>query len=187
VLGDNLKRPITTWHGAQIEAIFKQHDKLWQAEPLRSGLEQLAKDSEVANVIADLLQVFQSLSSVHERLSMPKADTEALKTAVKTFKLNVGTYVFQGIPATCQYRLKFYDRAILSHVVEMSEDLSRQGISLSAVSRTVLEANNKVLKGILRRLPGGGKAHEDCAHLKRTIVASRVARERLYARVQEIG
>jgi hypothetical protein len=38
VLGDNLNRPITKWHGAQIEAIFKQHDKLWQAEPLGSGL-----------------------------------------------------------------------------------------------------------------------------------------------------
>jgi hypothetical protein len=75
----------------------------------------------------------------------------------------------------------------------MSEDLSQQGISLSAVSSKFLEANNKVFKGILRRLPGGGKAHEDCAHLplvqalQRTIVASRVARERLYARMQEIG
>jgi hypothetical protein len=58
----------------------------------------------------------------------------------------------------CRYRLKFYDHAVINHSIDMSKVLKERGPSLAVVSSKFLEANNKVVKAIMRRLPGGGGA-----------------------------
>jgi hypothetical protein len=69
----------------------------------------------------------------------------------------------------------------------MSQDLLKLGLSLGVVSSKFLEASNKIMKSIMRRLPGGGmNSHGSVAHLplvqgvKRCLVASHVARMQLY-------
>jgi hypothetical protein len=91
---------------------------------------------------------------------------------------------------TCRYRLKFYDHAVINHIVDMSKVLKERGLSLAVVSSKFLEANNKVVKAIMRRLPGWGRHTGSCAHLplvqglKRCIAASRVCRVELYKSIQ---
>jgi hypothetical protein len=69
----------------------------------------------------------------------------------------------------------------------MQQDLLKVGLSLGVVSSKFLEASNKIVKSIMRRLPGGGKNTDgSVAHLplvqglKRCLVASYVARMQLY-------
>jgi hypothetical protein len=73
----------------------------------------------------------------------------------------------------------------------MSRVLKARGLSLGVVS-SKLEANNKTVKAILSRLPGGGKRKDGSfSHLplvqalKRCIAASRVKRIEMYKRFAE--
>jgi hypothetical protein len=47
---------------------------------------------------------------------------------------------------------------VINHIVDMSKVLKERGLSLAVVSSKFLEANNKVVKAVMRRLPGGGGA-----------------------------
>jgi hypothetical protein len=52
--------------------------------------------------------------------------------------------------------MKFYDRAWLDHVVNQTKELTELHMSLALLYSKFLEANNKFVKAVLRRLPGGG-------------------------------
>jgi NADH:ubiquinone oxidoreductase subunit E len=75
-------------------------------------------------------------------------------------------------------------------MVDMSKVLKEHGRSLAVVSSKFLEANNKVVKAIMRRLPGRGRRTSSFAHLplvqglKRCITASCVRRVELYKSIQ---
>lgn len=192
VLGSKLAKPLTKFHGSQIEAVFRRRDELWAAEPLRSGIEALKKDPEVSQLVGDLIGIFDNLSTVHKQVSIPNPDLQALRAAKTAFLSRVKTFEFEGTPAPCRYRLKFYDHAVISHVCDMSAALKEQGLSLAVVSSKFLEANNKVVKAVMRRLPGGGKRRDGSyAHLplvqglKRCVAASFVKRQALYMEMSE--
>lgn len=75
----------------------------------------------------------------------------------------------------------------MKHVVPVSEALQPVGLPLAVLSSKFLETNNKVAKGFMRKLPGGGRRRGGSwAHLplvqglKRCTIASAVAREQLY-------
>jgi hypothetical protein len=89
VLGPRLRKPLTKYHGAQVEAVFKRQDEIWVAEPLATGLRELERDAEVAAVVENLQAVFKALSVVHEQINQPKADLETLQAAVDAFASNV--------------------------------------------------------------------------------------------------
>jgi hypothetical protein len=56
----------------------------------------------------------------------------------------------------CVNRMKFYDQAWLDQIVNHTKGLTELHMSLALLSSKLLEANNKFVKAVLRRLPGGG-------------------------------
>jgi hypothetical protein len=52
--------------------------------------------------------------------------------------------------------MKWYEHAILKHMLPQMSRLSAKGMSLAACSSKFLEALNKTLKAIMRKLTGGG-------------------------------
>jgi hypothetical protein len=108
----------------------------------------------VASLVQDLKTVFEALAVVHRQVSIPDPDVNVLKVAVAAFARSIPTFTGEHTLAPLQYRMKFYDHAVLKHVVPMTEELLTKGVSLAVVSSRFLEANNKVVKGCLRRLPG---------------------------------
>jgi hypothetical protein len=55
----------------------------------------------------------------------------------------------------CQAVMKWYEHAILKHMLPQMSRLSAKGMSLAACSSKFLEALNKTLKAIMRKLTGG--------------------------------
>jgi truncated hemoglobin YjbI len=187
VLGRKMSKPVTKYHGSQIEAIFRGQDELWGAEPLRSGIEELEGDREVGGLVKDLKRVFEALAIVHREVTVATPNMEALETAVRAFMLNHSTFTDDVCLAPIRYRLKFYDHAIIAHVLEQQRTLLDQGMSLGMVSSKFLEANNKVVKGVMRRLPGGGSQASTSASrmplvqaLKKCIAMGKMGRHRVY-------
>jgi hypothetical protein len=190
LLGSRLAKPLTKFHGTQIEAVFRRRDELWAAEPLTSGIEALKKDLEVSQHGANLIGISDKLSTVHKQVSIPNPDLQALRAAQMAFLSRVESV--EGTPAPCRYRLKFHDHTVISHVCDMSAALKEQGLSLAVVSSKFLEAKNKVVKAVMRRLPGGGKRRDGSyAHLplvqglKRCVAALFVKRQALYMEMAE--
>jgi hypothetical protein len=143
--------------------------------------------------LQDLKGVMEALASIHQQLSLPEPNIGVLEDAVKAFAKHVKSFADDPTtPAPCRYRLKFYDHAILSHIVPMSKTLKTQGLSLSKVSSTFLEANNKVVKSVMQRLPGGGRQKQGSnAHLplvqalKKCIIIGAVSRPLVYQSLQK--
>jgi hypothetical protein len=76
---------------------------------------------------------------------------------------------------------------VIDHIVDMSKLLKKQGLSMAIVPSKILEANKKVVKAVMLRLPGRGKRRDGSfAHLplvqglKQCIAASHVRRQELY-------
>lgn len=187
VLGTSMRKPLTKYHGAQIEMAFKRRDEVFAAEPLASGMAALQQDPEVRELVQELRRVFAALSEVHKQVSIPKPSMSTMRKASHEFASSVKIFEFEGTPQPCRYRLKFYDHAVIDHILDMSKLLQKQGLSLAIVSSKFLEANNKVVKAVMRRLPGGGQRRDGSfAHLplvqglKRCIAASHARRQELY-------
>jgi hypothetical protein len=188
VLGDIMFKPLTKYHGAQIEIAFKRYQEIFEAAPLAEGIAALERDDhEARELIRHLKNVFCALSEVHKQVSSANPSIPALQRARDVFSVSVDVFEKQTTPLPCRYRLKFYDHAVLEHVVPMSKQLKSKGLSLAVVSSKFLEANNKVVKAVMRRLPGGGKRRDGTfAHLplvqglKRCIAAGHVRRQELY-------
>lgn len=188
----SFKRPLTKYHGAQIGKIFMRQDALWNHESLREALAGLKKDSQVSHLVADLKTLWEALALVHQQVQKATPDMQALKDAVDAYRKTISTFVDnECIPAPCRYRIKYYDHAIMEHVVPQSEMLLGMGLSLGKLSSTFLEANNKAVKAVMRRLPGGGQSRASNAHLplvqafKKCSIMSQVARVKLYASWRE--
>jgi hypothetical protein len=127
------------------------------------------------------------LAVVHQQVSIARPDLIVLDAAVKSFK---DSFLFFSSPATpvpCSYTAQFYDHAILDCIMDQCKRLSKHGLSLAMMSSTFLEANNIIVKAVLRRLPGGGQRREGSAALlplvqglKKCIVMGRVSRPALF-------
>lgn len=191
VLGSKLAKPLTKFHGAQIEAIFRNQDMIWAAEPLASGLAELEKDDEAAAIVNDLKSTLEALGRVHQQVSIAKPDVAVMEQAVKQFGVSHKRFTSPQCLAPCRYRMKFYDHAILQHLLEQTRELGKFGMSLAMVSSKFLEANNKVVKAVMRRLPGGGRSRAGHAHLplvqglKRCIAMATIGRPKLYKHMME--
>jgi hypothetical protein len=128
VLGPRLRKPLSKYHDAHVEAVFKRQDEIWAAEPLVTGLRELERDAEVAAFVENLQAVFKALSVVHKQINQPKADLETLQAAEDAFASNVRIFEWDKTPAPFRYRLKLYDHAIMDHVVEVTRHLQEQGL-----------------------------------------------------------
>jgi hypothetical protein len=185
VLGQKMLCPLTQFHGSQVEAMFKHQDAVWQEEPLASGIKALEDDPAVKNLVQDLKSTFEALAVVHQQVNKAQPNMEELKVAIDGFSTSVKSFVHAGTLKPCRYKLMFYDHALMSHAVEMSEELAKN--SLAVVSSRFLEANNKVVKAVMKRLPGGAvrrsgsHAHLPLVHgLKKRIALAHVSRPKLY-------
>jgi hypothetical protein len=63
------------------------------------------------------------------------------------------------------YRIKIYDHALMRHVCRQTKKLLPLKLSIAALSSKFLEANNKVVLAMMRRLPGGGVRQPGGEHL----------------------
>jgi hypothetical protein len=61
--------------------------------------------------------------------------------------------------------MKFYDHRWLDHVVNQTKELTELHMSLALLSSKFLEANNKFVKAVLRRLPGRGMRKGNMSHV----------------------
>jgi hypothetical protein len=109
----------------------------------------------VRELVQELRRVFAALLEVHKQVSIPKPSMSTMRKASHEFASSVKFFEFEGTPQPCRYRLKFYDHAVIDHILDMSKLLQKQGLSLAIVSSKFLEANYKVVKAVMRRLPGG--------------------------------
>jgi hypothetical protein len=138
-------------------------------------------------IVHELRACLEALAVVHQQVSIARPDIGVLEAAVKNFKGSLLFFFSPATPAPCRYTPKFYDHAILDHIVDQCKQLSKYGLLLAMLSSKFLEANNNIVKAVLRRLPGGGQRREGShAHLplvqglKKCIVMGWVSRPALY-------
>ena len=197
VLGSSMQRPLTAFHGARwckIETLFWHIDKVWEAAPLEDGLAALKKRGDSRVIVEHLMCVFSALSIVHKQVSIAQPDLGMLERACDSFKKYMTVFTSENVLKPCAYRMKFYDHAVISHVVKQSSLLAAQGMSLAVVSSKFLEANNKVVEAVMRRLPGGSTKRDGrnshlpvVQALRRCVASSFVARPEAYAAFKAEG
>jgi hypothetical protein len=56
----HMKRPLTTFHGSQVKAMFAQQQKLWRSEQLVSARAHLEKDKQVGVITYDLKLMWEA-------------------------------------------------------------------------------------------------------------------------------
>jgi hypothetical protein len=139
-------------------------DFLWQHPDFMQLLECLGKDREVGGLVRDLKTTFEALAELYAQLNSSDPDVEALQHTQAKFRSAVRTFADNSMPP-CAYRMKFYDHAWLDHVVSQTKELRELHMSLALLSSKFLEANNKCVKAVLRRLSGGGTRKANMSHL----------------------
>jgi hypothetical protein len=182
VFGRKMSRPLTKYHGTQVETLFRQQDLLWEQEEFKVLLDRLHDDGEVGHIVTDLRHIFGALSVMHCELNKPNPDLQIMEQARAKFEACSKTFVCEGVLAPFAYKIKFYDHALMRHACMQTEKLQVLQLSLAKLSSKFLEANNKVVKAVMRRLPGGGVRRPEGGHLplvqgfKRCYAASCIVR-----------
>jgi hypothetical protein len=184
--GRSMRRPLTKYHGGQVEKLFRGQVTLLEHRLLSKGIAGLTQDKEAVQIVHELRACLEALAVVHQQVSIARPDIEVLEVAVKNFKGSLLFFSSPATPAPCRYTPNFY-HAILDHIVDQCKQLSKYGLSLAMLSSKILEANNKIVKAVLHRLPVVGQRREGShAHLplvqglKKCIVMGRVSRPALY-------
>lgn len=194
VHGPRLRRPLTKFHGNQVQKLFAEGQGLWAAESLQEPIARLKENARVGAIVTDLLTVWDALSQVHSVVNTHPADLGKLAQAVRRFRNGMSVFEFDkpgGTPKPCLYRRKFYDHAIVDHLQEQAERLDSMGLSHAMTSSRYLEACNKYTKVYGRRLPGGGRDRESPMAdpvfliLKHLFSHNFATRRAWYRRVQE--
>ena len=160
-----MRKPITKYHGNQINDIYINQNEMFDA--LKGVFDVLrASGNEHLQQLPDKLQtLFFRLRKVHHLLQDPNACPQAAEDA--TIKLReVQAWFTKHELAPFRTTVKWYDHAIEDHLVMQMTRLQQRGLSIAALSSKYLEALNKTVKGIMKRLPGGGTTNtETGAHL----------------------
>jgi hypothetical protein len=64
-----VSRPLTKYHGTQVETLFRQQDLLWEQEEFKVLLDCLHDDGEVGHIVTDRKHIFRALSIMHCELN----------------------------------------------------------------------------------------------------------------------
>lgn len=189
IWGPKLKLPLTKYHGVQVEQLFREQHKLWE-HPKLARLGEVKGDAGAA--VAAMKDAWGALSSIHKQINMHPANIGVLEEAVSEFRAAVLTLEFPATPSPFRLKRKFYEHAILDHLLTQVRALQSMGLSMAIVSSRFLEANNRTVKARVHTLPGGGRKVEgeychDALFLSFTYLTERnfVQRRVAYAQVEE--
>jgi hypothetical protein len=93
---------------------------------------------------------------MHREINRHTPDLKAMEKVAKQFEESSREFVCEGVLAPFAYRINFYDNALMRHVCRQTKKLLPLKLSLAVLSSKFLEANNKVAKAVMRRLPEAG-------------------------------
>jgi hypothetical protein len=89
--GSQLKRPLTKFHGEQIRVIFSEQAQLWEAEPLKYGMEALKQDGQTRVKASDLVLSWEALSDIHSVVNTHPCDLSWTQKAVAQYRIAIST------------------------------------------------------------------------------------------------
>jgi hypothetical protein len=115
--------------------------------------------------VTDLQHIFRALSIKHCELHKRNPDLQVMGQARAKFEACSKTLVCEGVLAPFAYKIKFHDNALMRHACMQTEKLLALQLSLAVLSSIFLEANNKVVKAVMRRFPGGDVRRPEGGHL----------------------
>jgi hypothetical protein len=125
----------------------------------------LQEDGKVSHFVIAIKDIFKALSTMHRDITRHTPDLKAMEKVAKQFEESSQEFVCEGVLASFAYRKEFYDHALMRHVCRQTKKLLPLKLSLAVLSSNFLEANNKVAKAVMRRLPGGGVRQPGGEHL----------------------
>lgn len=169
---DSMKRPITGFHGGQVETLFTRQDELWDHSTLKGLIKELEdlKIDEHKKYWTALMGLWRAVGGCHQQLNHPRdrVDIDVLKSHVAEFEKHLKVFVHtetNPVPEAFRYSVKSYDHALMHHMVSDTEKLLQNGFAPCMMSSRFLEHANKYIKQLSKRLPGGGQIRADCGHL----------------------
>lgn len=162
-----LKKPITKFHGAQIQTLFGRRQELWDAMESNGGFAALRRSDvpQFRELPDKLIALWDGLAAVHKAVDSWNPDLAALEATVTALQATQQWFYDRKQLRPFRALEKWYDHAVAVHVIDQMKRLSKRGFSLVSVSSRFLEHLNKTMKAVAQRLPGGGKAREGEAHL----------------------
>jgi hypothetical protein len=175
VQGD-MVRPITKFHGKQVELFFNNRSFLL---PNRLGGEgkgmqafrstfvsrfaesfsRVVNDEEhyAHKTFMSVVQLMDALAIVSSQLNRAPANMDTLADAIERFANLRQFFLAEDTPLPCRYSERWYDHALVAHVLDQERSLQSLGLSLSMVSSRCVELQNAPIHAISRSLPGGGR------------------------------
>ena len=100
-------------------------------------------------------RLFELLAHVHEQVESADPKIDTLEAKIRELEPVMG-FFFKNPLKPLQTTEKFYDHALRCHLVDIMRQLEAAGLTLAVLSSKYLEALNKTVKAILKRLTGGG-------------------------------
>lgn len=200
-----MSRPLTGYHGAQIELMFRERENVWGhslMEGLFTQLRQAATKNDkyipILEFVTTLPVLWDAISTCHAQLNSPAASLNCNKLASGIEQFRDAAYSFvegksvrnpKPVPKPFRYVLKAYDHILISHMLDEAIKLKRLGLAPVVMSSRFIEANNKNIKAMSRSLPGGGVKIDDNSHLplvqcfKKLVASNSVERRAWYLKL----
>lgn len=153
----NVALPMTGLDGNGAADLLRDQAQIWTKGHMPSILKKLYEGHGTAPWVQALQGAFKALADVRLQLYSINVDLVALEVSCADYTRHLRVLTDKGNPHPCRTTFKVYDHAIECHVVGQTRELKKTGLSLAMVSSRYLEANNKTVKAISKRLSGGGQ------------------------------
>lgn len=183
------KRPITKYHGGQIERIFRRQSELWEHPSVKPALDRLDGHPVFGPIVKACREVWAGLAAVHREVNKGDANVHVVKATIDAFGKAQDVLAHHDTPKPCRHKAKFYDHALVGHVARDLEMLQPEGLSLVHFSSRPLEHGNKYLKQVHARMPEGGFAVAKMPKIaimhRKLFALSKVGRRALYRSIAQ--
>lgn len=172
IRGRDMQYGITGFHGDQCKLLFKHRASIWEDPELKTlmSCDAVKEFPEYDLPVKNLPLLWDAIAECHRILHLPAAelDEAELEARILDYRLCISKFVDRPgnfVPKPFRYKIKSYDHILIHHMMPEVRYLKSLGFSPVNMSSRYLEASNKDVKALAKRLSGGGVARWGGNHL----------------------